>query len=182
MENGVKVEQGDFKLGDSWSEGIFEHGPKDTSPRRTKLRRESFLEIAAVGMLVLRYGWPAKRLRFQSTGHAFDLLGYADEAWSEVVVAGEAKLTQMEAVALSESLKVCGTRGDHREESCTQLRNHHRKYAGLLKYRPQILWIVGPNAFAADPDLVYRVEGSGGGIIRLRHSNARKLSFSGDLV
>ena len=182
MENGVKVEGGDFKLGDSWSEGIFEHGSTDTSPRRTKLRRESFLEIAAVGMLVLRYGWPAKRLRFQSSGYAFDFLGYADDAWSEVVVAGEAKLSQEEAVALSESLKVCGTRGDHREEGCTQLRNHHRKYAGLLKHRPRILWIVGPNAFAADPDLVYRVDESGGGIVRLRHSDARQLIFSGDLT
>jgi hypothetical protein len=46
-ENVVEVNHGDFKLGASWSEGIFEQGPKATSPRRTKLRRESFLEIAA---------------------------------------------------------------------------------------------------------------------------------------
>lgn len=52
----------------------------------------------------------------------------------------------------------------------------------LLKHRPRILWIVGPNAFAADPDLVFRVDESGGGIVRLRHSDARQLSFSGDLT
>jgi hypothetical protein len=180
-ENVVDVNHGDFKLGASWSEGIFEQGPKATSPRRTKLRRESFLEIAAVGMLALRYGWPVKRLRFQSPGWAFDFLAYADDAWSEIAVAGEAKRLQKDAVALADSLKVCGMRGPHPEESCTQHRNHHRKYVGLLEHRPRILWIVGPDAFAADPELVYRVDEDSGANIRLRHMDARQLTFSGDL-
>jgi hypothetical protein len=59
---------------------------------------------------------------------------------------------------------------------CTERPNHHRKYVGLLKLRPRILWIVGPEAFAADPDLVLRVEEGSGGIVRLRRTDASALT------
>jgi hypothetical protein len=177
-EGAVEVtSDGDFMRGSSYSEGIFEHGPKAVSPRPMKLRRESFFEIAAVGMLAVRYGWPVERLRFQSPGWAFDFLAYVDDAWSEVAIAGEAKRLQRDAVALSASLKVCGGRGRHDEADCAEPRNHHRKYMGLLKFRPRILWIVGPEAFAADPDLVLRVEESSGSIVRLPRIDASELNL-----
>lgn len=182
IDNGVvKVIQGDFSRGSSWSEGVFEQaGSKDDSPRGTKLRIESFFEIAAAGMLVLRYGWPVERLAFQPKGLALDFLAYADDGWpdSEVVIAGEAKRLQRDALALSASLDVCVKRGPHEEADCTERQNHHRKYIGLLKFRPRILWIVGPEAFAADPDLVFGVEGTRSGIVRLRHTDASELTFS----
>jgi hypothetical protein len=84
-EGVVEVSNGGFRRGNSWSEGIFEHGPKAV-PRPMKLRKESFLEIAAVGMLAVRYGWPSERLRFQSPGWAFDFLAYVDDACSEVAI------------------------------------------------------------------------------------------------
>ena len=171
---------GDFVRGSSFSEGIFEHGPKAVSPRSTKLRRESFFEIAAVGMLAVRYGWPLERLRFQSPRWAFDFLAYSDDAHREVVIAGEAKRLQREAVALSASLEICGERGDHAEHHCTERPNHHKKYAELLELRPRIIWIVGPEAFAAYPDLVFRVEEGSGGIVRLHRVHARELTFSSD--
>ena len=171
------MSDGDVRRGNSWSEGIFEHGPKGV-PRPMKLRKESFLEIAAVGMLAVRYGWPSDRLRFQSPGWAFDFLAYVDDAFSEVAIAGEAKLLQEDALGFSASLKVCGGRGDHPEADCTQPRNYHRKYAGLLKSRPRILWIIGPEAFAADPDLTFRVEESSGDIVRLHRIDAGELTFS----
>jgi hypothetical protein len=60
-EGVVEVSDGHFGRGDSWSEGIFEQaGSKGVSPRPPKLRRESFFEIAAVGMLAVRYGWPVE--------------------------------------------------------------------------------------------------------------------------
>jgi hypothetical protein len=169
---------GDFIRGSSFSEGLFEHGPKARSPRPMKLRRESFFEIAAVGMLAARYGWPAELLRFQSPKWAFDLLAYLDDAHRQVAIAGEAKRLQREAVALSASLKVCGGRGDHLEDDCTERSNHHKKYAELRELRPRLVWIVGPDAFAPEPDLVFRVEGGSGGIVRLRHADPSELTFT----
>ena len=137
-ERVVEVSDGGFRCGSSWSEGIFEQGPKATSPRQSKLRKESFFEIAAVGVLAVRYGWPVERLRFQPPGWALDFLAYVDDDWdrSEVAIAGEAKLEQREAVKLSASLGGCGERGLHDEAGCTEPKNHHRKYLGLLRHRP----------------------------------------------
>jgi hypothetical protein len=133
-------------------------------------------------VLAVRYGWPLERLRFQPPGWALDFLAYDedDSDRSEVAIAGEAKVSQREAVKLSASLEVCLERGEHPEADCTERPNHHRKYLGLLKFRPRILWIVGPGAFAAaDPDLVFRVEESSGSIVRLRRTDASELTFSG---
>ena len=124
---------GEFMLGSSYPDGIFElAGRKDESPRPMRIRKESFVEVAAVGMLAVRYRWPVERLRFQPPGWALDFLAYVDDDWdrSEVAIAGEAKQFQKDAVALSASLKVCGERGDHDEADCTEPKNHHRKYLG----------------------------------------------------
>jgi hypothetical protein len=177
-EGVVEVSEGDFWRNSS-SEGIFEqHGPKAISPRPIKLRRESFFEIAAVGMLAVRYGWPLERLSFLSKDWSLDFLAHADKARSKLVIAGEAKRLQRDAVALSASLKVCGARGDHEEADCTERRNHHRKYTGLLRYQPRILWIAGPDAFGPEPDLVFRVEERRGGIVRLHRVDASELAFT----
>lgn len=175
-EGVVEASEGAFRRG-TWSERIFEqHGPKGVSPRPTRLRRESFFEIAAVGMLAVRYRWPLERLRFQQEGWSMDFLTCADAKWSDVVIAGEAKRLQREAVALGASLEVCAALGDHAD--CSQPRNHHKKYEGLLKFRPRIFWIVGPQAFAArDPDLVFRVHVRSGGIVRLHRTEAGELLY-----
>jgi hypothetical protein len=123
----------------------------------------------------------SRATQIQPPGWALDFLAYVDDDWdrSEVAIAGEAKLLQKDALKLSASLEVCGGRGRHDEADCTELKNHHRKYLGLLKYRPSILWIVGPGAFtAADPDLLFRVEEDSGSIVRLRPIDARELTFS----
>jgi hypothetical protein len=86
-------------------------------------------------MLALRYRWPAERLRFQPPGWALDFIAYVDDDRdrSGVGIAGEAKLSQRDAVASAESLKVCGKLGNHDEAGCTEGKNHHRKYLGLLR-------------------------------------------------
>jgi hypothetical protein len=54
--------------------------------------------------------------------------------------------------------------------------NVHRKYIGLLEFQPRLLWIVGPNAFTSDPDLVYTVEIDGDSdVVRLGQTDARAL-------
>jgi hypothetical protein len=98
---------------------------------------------------------------------------------SMMIGTGPRSRLQREAVKLSASLKVCGERGEHPEADCTELEIHHRKYLGLLKYRPRLFWIVGPEAFtAADPDLVLRAEENGGGIVRLHRIDASGLASS----
>jgi hypothetical protein len=179
---------GDLKLGNSYPDGIFEQaGRKDESPRRTRIRKESFLEVAAVSMLALRYKWPAKRLTFQPHS-SLDFCAYADDERAEMVIAGEAKLSQPEAAELAENVKVCGALGDHEETECRRLRkiseqknrNHHRKYEGLARFSPRIFWIVGPEAFAAnDPDLVFAVEQDSSGSVRLTRTGAVDLTFPG---
>jgi hypothetical protein len=169
--------EGDLVLGGTYPDGIFEtKGPKDEVPRRMGIRPESFLEVAAVGMLAVRYRWPPERLRFQAPGWAYDFLAYADDEWSGVTIAGEAKLAQKDALKLWTSLEACGQRGDHGEAACSEDRNHHRKYLGLVTFNPRMLWIVGPEAFAAaDPDLVFRVHVREGGFVRLRRIEAGEL-------
>jgi hypothetical protein len=166
----------DFEVGGSYCEGIVEHGRTNVVPRPSKLRRESFVEIAAAGMLGLRYAWPSQRLRFQSPRLAFDLLAYADHSWTEVDIAAEAKRLQSDALALSASLKICGGLGMHSLDACTQPANHHRKYVELLELRPRILWIVGPDTFSEGPDLVFRVELGRRGIVHLRPTKAIQLT------
>ena len=77
---------------------------------------------------------------------------------------------------MSASLKVCGMRGIHTEEDCTQPANHHRKYVGLLRHRPHILWIVGPEAFSGSPDLVFRIRTSSRDIVHLHPTEATQLA------
>ena len=181
------TEHGGFLLGESWPDGIFDRrGSKDLHPqdRPLALRRESILEVGAVGMLAHRYGWPAERLRFQPD--PLDFCAYADDERLEMVIAGEAKQYQPEAEELAEDVKVCGALGTHDEAECWRLRdipkaknrNHHRKYEGLVNLRPRIFWIVGPEAFARDdPDLVFAVEQGSGGIVRLHRTEASELAM-----
>jgi hypothetical protein len=184
----VETAERGFTLGGSWADGIFARlGSSKIPPedRRLTLRRESIIEVGAVGMLALRYGWPAERLRFQVP--RLDFGAYADDERSEVVIAGEAKQYQLEADELAEHVKVCGAIGAHDDAECWPLRdipkdknrNHHRKYEGLVELRPRIFWIVGPTAFTADdPDLVFAVEQDSGGVVHLHPTEASHLAMS----
>jgi hypothetical protein len=166
-ERVVAIENGWPMLPDSRRTYLFE-----SDRGGSRIYREGFLEVAAAGMLVLRFGWARQRLTFQSPRlrsarvWAFDLLAYA--AYDrQVVIAGEAKWRQRDAIDLVGALSSCGERGIHDEEGCRQRRSDHRKYVGLVEFRPHVLWIVGPDAFSGDPDLVFSVDVQGDGIVRL---------------
>jgi hypothetical protein len=77
-----------IRVGSSYSEGIFEHGSKDVSPRPMKLRKETSA-----------CSWPlrvaSEAPRFQSPRWAFDFLAYVDDAQKKVAIAGEAKREQL---------------------------------------------------------------------------------------
>ena len=136
-----------------------------------KLYREGFLEVAAAGILVRRYGWLADELRFQTPSRgrarrwAFDLLASVDR--EEVAIAAEAKWRQQDAEALRRALTACGERGEHSEDECGERKDDHRKYEGLAEFRPPALWIIGPIAFLESPDLVFKVEAGGQGVVLL---------------
>lgn len=144
--------------------------------------REGVLEVAAAGMLVHRFGWSPEDLRFQSPWPwAFDLLAYASSGDSkDVAIAGEAKWKQIDALSCLTGLEACCARGRHAKDGCSESLNHHRKYEGLLEYRPPVLWIIGPDAFSDTPDLVFRVRDAGGGIVHLEPADAGALAVSSD--
>jgi len=139
--------------------------------------REGVLEVAAAGLLVHRFGWSPGDLKFQSPWPwAFDLLVYRRSSDSSgVVIAGEAKWRQADALKLLTGLEACCALGRHTSDVCGESINHHRKHEGLLEYRPPLLWIIGPDAFSDDPDLVFRVRDAGGGIIQLESAQATAL-------
>jgi hypothetical protein len=58
-------------------------------PRAVKLRKESFLEIAAIGIARLALRLAVGRLRFQPSGWTLDFLAYAEDAWSKDVSSPE---------------------------------------------------------------------------------------------
>lgn len=140
---------------------------------RAALYREGFLEVAAAGLLALRFGWRPELLTFQSPARggrglwAFDLLAYADQGRSTVQIAGEAKWRQREAERLIRVLETCGRRGEHVETDCREL-NAHRKYVGLLELAPRLLWIICPAAFAPSTGFVFAVHAVEGGVVQLR--------------
>jgi hypothetical protein len=169
---------GDFMLGSSKSEGLFEQaGPKGVSPRPMKLRRESFFEIAGAAMLVIRFGWSPSRLTFQSPGWAFDLLGYAEEG-DKVAIAGEAKRLQGDITRLVHNVEVCGALGRHEVHGTGVVRNAHKKYEGFLRFTPSLFWLVGPDAFSGEAQLVFRVDGQDEGIVRLQRVDESHLMAS----
>lgn len=174
-EGVIDVRDGCPTLPDGSRNALFEND-------RPRLFREGFLEVAAVGMLVQRFGWSPSNLTFQSPRPdatakpwAFDILGYAH---GRVALAAEAKWKQRDATKLVRALQTCGARGSHSEAECDQVANHHRKYDGLVAYRPRALWVIGPDAFAGEPDLVFRVTTAVGGVAELEAAVPAELEVS----
>jgi hypothetical protein len=103
-------------------------------------------------------------------------LAYAEgERQAEVAIAGEAKWRQRDAVDLVRALRVCGERGEHPKDDCAE--RQHPKYEGLVAFHPPTLWIIGPDAFAESPDLVFSVTVEDGGLVRLVPAKPDSLSF-----
>ena len=185
-------ERGGFTLNGSKA-GIFDHGSSHVEPQPMKLYKEGLIEVAIVGALCGRSAWPAANLRFQSPRHAssprykeskpwaFDVLAYDDPETKTAGLVAEAKTRQSDARALAEDLKACGARGKHLEADCQGKPNHHRKYQGLLEHRPRVIWIVGPESFDDEPDLAFRLNEPGGGVINLVPATSDDLRYrSGD--
>jgi hypothetical protein len=175
VDSGVVTIRSDPLLGFTAAGGGCIHPFGD---KRTKLYRETFFTVAAAGYLALGRGVPRKRVRFESPRAAgrpealpwaFDLVVYADDQQERVELAGETKLPPREAETLLIGVEQCAARGDHPDHGSGKEQNHHRKYRGLLDHEPRMFWIVGEDTFVDPdrPDLLFRVEPGGGGVVRL---------------
>jgi hypothetical protein len=176
----VVVRDGCATLPDGSRNALFEND-------KPRLFREGFVEMGAAGMLAGKFGWLPESLTFQSPPvsgtrrlWAFDLLAYGGEAETKrVEIAVEAKSTQRAALALAKSLAICGAGGNHSERDCSEPQNHHRKYQGLLDYRPKTLWIVSPDGLSGTPELLFRVKEAPGAFVQLEPAGPADLSGAG---
>lgn len=67
-------------------EQIFSHGNRNSVPRTIHLWLEPIITIAALSRLVRDFGWPVHRVGMQSRSWAFDLVGYAEDQETELLV------------------------------------------------------------------------------------------------
>lgn len=126
---------------------------RPTSKGRLPFLNEGPLDVAAAGLLALDLGWPEERLGFRSRLEYFDISAYGPQddpmMKDQLVVAAETKWKQSQVDELVEDIMHCGGVGAHERETCEvtvrrRSGNHHNKYRGLIKLRPQLLWLIGP--------------------------------------
>ncbi len=126
---------------------------RPTSKGRLPFLNEGPIDVAAAGLLALDLGWPQEQLGFRSRLGYFDISAYGPQddptMKNQLVIAGETKWKQSEVSQLMEDLPQCGGLGAHDKETCSvtlkrRSGNHHNKCRGLIKLRPQFLWLIGP--------------------------------------
>ena len=126
---------------------------RPTSKGRLPFLNEGPIDVAAAGLLALDLGWPEERLGFRSRLGYFDISAYGPQddpmMKNRLVIAGVAKWKQSEVRELAEDNPECGGLGAHEKETCSitlkrRSGNHHNAYRGLIKLRPQFLWLIGP--------------------------------------
>ena len=125
------------------SEPLFWEGPRQTSPRSITFWHEPAITFAALARLHLDYGWPIKLLGNQPKGWAFDLAAYEDGDNRPYRILGEVKKTRREAEALVVDLQKAAA--CQSTDGLSQ--NSTKKWQGLLRDKPPLLWIVGPAGF-----------------------------------
>ena len=166
MEEGpVERRPTSFGLPKDWPKGRCALFDRPTSKGRLPFLNKGPLDVAAAGLLALDLGWPEERLGFRTRPEYFDISAYGPQddpmTKDQLVIAGETNSKQSEVDELVEDIPECGGLGTHDKEKCSvTLRrrsgNHHNKYRGLVKLRPQFLWLIGP-----DERHVFRLEYKG---------------------
>jgi hypothetical protein len=121
----------------------FWHGPRDSNPRAIHFARESVVVAGAVADLQIDYGYPPDRIWIETKHGTFDLAVHLGPSESDpMLIAGEAKRSERLADELVAEIRDCARRGAHEGSECPH--RQHVKYVGLVRIRPQFLWVLSP--------------------------------------
>jgi hypothetical protein len=127
----------------SAQEVLFWDGTRRVVPRKIWLWLEPVITFAALARLHLRHGWPVAKLGTQPPGWAFDVVAYAHEEGDEMAVLAEVKKSRKELDSLHQDLLALT---DGAAETSVKP-NSLKKWKAIVKFRPQVVWLLGPNEY-----------------------------------
>jgi hypothetical protein len=128
---------------------------RDGRPPGINFARECFATVAAAVHLHAEYGWPVDNIVLGSSrASRFDLGLFTDDCERDLVLAGEVKSGASGITYLLNQVRSCASEPRHLED-IHKNRDPHRKFEGLLRDRPQLLWLIAP---ATDEMLVVQYE------------------------
>ncbi|MCZ2406353.1 MAG: hypothetical protein LC097_06425 [Burkholderiales bacterium] len=153
------------------TEPLFWEGSRLVSPRPITFWHEPAITFAALARLHFDYGWPVSLLGNQPKSWAFDLAAHEQEDLDRYRILGEVKKTKRETEALIADL----LHASDCQSTDGLPQNSEKKWQGLLRDKPSLLWIVGPAGFAE----VFSCEYPEPGIGILRDCPPTALCFPG---
>lgn len=152
-------------------EQIFWTGLRSISPRPLTLWLEPIITIGGLARLHEDFGWSADRLGLQSSTWAFDLVGYAGDGKTELLVC-EVKKTEREINKLTELMtKHLATPAEALSELKGSERNAFKKVLSLRNSGSQVFWALGPEHHG----FVFRIRRDHAGSIGLELSDESAL-------
>lgn len=141
-----------WTLGDTTCKNFF-------YPRGPGNGREAVTQFAAITQLIEEYGYPAGNVlpesqggeraihRFALDGLVFDGLRPPKNQRGPVLIAMEAKKVKESVDSLVANIRSCVRRGEHRidvHDNSEQEQDGHKKYLGIVAWRPAYFWVVSP--------------------------------------
>lgn len=145
VDSGVVVhEAGFFRAPQSKAtEQLFSSGSKDRVPRPLTLWIEPIITIGAVARLRQEFLWPTQCLGMQSSGLAFDIVGYSNDLQKERLVA-EVKKTSYELQLLINLMSEYAGDAELVEPTGKTEKNAYRKVKSIRSKLPDVFWALGP--------------------------------------
>lgn len=165
------VDHGRFRAAQGKAtEPLFWEGSRAINPRPITFWHEPAITFGALARLHFEHGWPIELLGNQPTSWAFDLSAHEPADLSQYRILGEVKKTQREAESLIADLLHASDK-----QSTDGLRqNSAKKWQGLLRDKPPVLWIIGPAKFSA----VFRCDYPTSNVAHIQATTTASLRFS----
>lgn len=155
-------------------EQIFWTGETVITPRPLTLWLEPVITIGALARLHEDFSWEPGRLGLQSKTWAFDLVGYAEDSQTELLMC-EVKKSEREIDKLIELMtKHLATPAEADPELKGAEQNAFRKVVALrTSPSSQVFWALGPNHY----EFIFRIRRDGVGKLSLEPADESALAM-----